>query len=252
MSLSRGPPRAQVERVSEAHMQRLETRPRAVRIALAIVVLAAAGMTVPAHAQTFSVLYEFTGGTDGAYPFAGLIRDPRGNLYGTTPLGGLPGSCVGNGCGVVFKLDGDGNQTVLYSFDFIESGWEEPGWDGAHPYGTLVRDAQGNLYGTTSLGVVGPAISSPSSRTSALPAEWCSGWIETGRRPCSTTSSGNPTTGSMSRLAWSGTSAATCTASPPGVAVGDSESCSRWTSTAMRPSCTTSAAGPTGPTRKRA
>jgi uncharacterized repeat protein (TIGR03803 family) len=146
-------------------MQRAETRPRAVKIALAfaIVVLTAAGMTVPAHAQTFRVLYEFTGATDGGYPFTGLARDPSGNLYGTTPLGGLPESCVGNGCGVVFKVDGDGKQTVLYSFDFIEPGWEEPGWDGAHPYGTLVRDAQGNLYGTTWLGGRGPCHFFPES-----------------------------------------------------------------------------------------
>jgi len=136
-------------------VQRSATRLRVVRIALALTIVAvtAVGTTVPAHAQTLSVLYEFTGTADGANPAAGLVRDPRGNLYGTTGGGGIPGSCLGNGCGVVFKLDQGGQQTVLHSFDFTGNGW-----DGAHPSGTLVRDPQGNLYGTTWLGGNGPCL----------------------------------------------------------------------------------------------
>jgi uncharacterized repeat protein (TIGR03803 family) len=56
---------------------------------------------------TYTVLHSFTGGADGGYPLAGLIRDGAGNLYGTTNLGGL-GVCKVNGeskgCGVVFRL----------------------------------------------------------------------------------------------------------------------------------------------------
>jgi uncharacterized repeat protein (TIGR03803 family) len=86
-----------------------------------------------------TVLYSFTGGADGAHPYAGLVRDEAGNLYGTTGDGG---NCEFN-CGVVFKVDPTGKETVLYSF--TGSG----GVDGGLPYGRLVRDKQGNLYGTT-------------------------------------------------------------------------------------------------------
>lgn len=85
-----------------------------------------------------TVLYSFTGGADGGSPAGGLIRDPAGILYGTTNAGGKF-----NG-GVVFKLDNSGNQTVLYSFTY--------GADGATPNTTLLRDAEGNLYGTTYFG----------------------------------------------------------------------------------------------------
>jgi uncharacterized repeat protein (TIGR03803 family) len=90
--------------------------------------------TVP----SYSVLYNFTGGADGANPPAGLIRDEAGNLYGTTFAGGL------SGCGVVFKLDSSGNETVLYTFTC--------GADGANSVAGLIRDAAGNLYGTTANG----------------------------------------------------------------------------------------------------
>ena len=59
---------------------------------------------------TETVLYSFTGGADGANPYAGLIRDSAGNLYGTTYGGGT------SNWGVVFKLDTTGTETVLHSF----------------------------------------------------------------------------------------------------------------------------------------
>jgi uncharacterized repeat protein (TIGR03803 family) len=86
----------------------------------------------PSGVQT--VLHSFQG-TDGAYPYAGVILDSAGNLYGTTAEGGA------NGGGTVFKLTPKGTLTVLHSFDFT---------DGAYPLGGLVMDAAGNLYGTTS------------------------------------------------------------------------------------------------------
>jgi uncharacterized repeat protein (TIGR03803 family) len=95
----------------------------------------------------YSVLYTFTGGADGANPEAGLIQDPAGDLYGTTSVGGNPsGSCFfDNGtCGVVFKLDPTGNETVLYAFT--------GGTDGSLPESGLTRDGAGNLYGTTADG----------------------------------------------------------------------------------------------------
>lgn len=92
-----------------------------------------------------TVLHSFTGGTDGAYPRGGLVMDAQGNLYGTTSE--LGGACTGGnfGCGTVFKVNKVGNETVLHSFTGI------PG-DGANAYAGLVRDAQGNLYGTTLYG----------------------------------------------------------------------------------------------------
>ncbi len=82
-----------------------------------------------------TVLYSFTGGADGAEPWGGLIRDAAGSLYGTTFVGG------NSGLGTVFMLDVAGNETALYSF--------AGGADGALPMAGLVRDAAGNLYGTT-------------------------------------------------------------------------------------------------------
>src|ERR1022692_4443146 len=82
-----------------------------------------------------TVLYSFTGGADGGYPYAGVIRDSAGNLYGTTVYGGPANQ------GVVYKVDTTGHETVLYSFT--------GGADGGYPYSGLVGDSAGNLYGTT-------------------------------------------------------------------------------------------------------
>src|SRR5262249_13429685 len=97
---------------------------------------------------TYTDLYSFTSGTDGGNPREGLAIDGSGNLYGTTYIGGLS-SCMTQGgaigCGVVFKLDPNGKETVLYTFTGGSS-------DGANPNGDLVLDSSGNLYGTTSHG----------------------------------------------------------------------------------------------------
>ena len=101
----------------------------------------------PAGKET--ILYNFTGGADGAGPSASLIRDCEGNLYGTTVSGGdggAPGyNCTRNGvgCGVVFKLDPNGKETVLHSFT--------GGADGATPFG-LTRVPDGTLYGVAAYG----------------------------------------------------------------------------------------------------
>jgi|SRR5580692_655693 uncharacterized repeat protein (TIGR03803 family) len=90
---------------------------------------------------TETVLHSFGDGTkDGRTPYADLIRDQAGNLYGTTYEGGGIG-CT-DGCGTVFKIDNAGKETVLHRFAGGTA-------DGCFPYGGLIRDLAGNLYGTT-------------------------------------------------------------------------------------------------------
>lgn len=103
------------------------------------VVLLAALLTMPSGwTQTYTVLYSFTGGTDGAFPEAGLIQDSAGNLYGTASYGS-------NQAGSVFKLSRSGKFKVLHTFGTVNA-------DGARPFAGLVQDSAGNLYGTTFAG----------------------------------------------------------------------------------------------------
>jgi uncharacterized repeat protein (TIGR03803 family) len=86
-----------------------------------------------------TVLHSFTLTVgDGGFPMTGLVLDAKGNLYGTTNSGGRG---IDGGNGVVFKLDKAGRERVLYRFP-------RTGAKGIRPHG-VVRDAQGNLYGTT-------------------------------------------------------------------------------------------------------
>ena len=99
-------------------------------------------LTPSENGYTERVLYSFSGGADGGYPWAGVVFDNKGNLFGTTPDGGS------NGYGTVFELTyvvGAGwMEHVLYSFQNAS--------DGYAPRGGLVVDYAGNLYGTTNQG----------------------------------------------------------------------------------------------------
>jgi uncharacterized repeat protein (TIGR03803 family) len=90
----------------------------------------------PAGVET--VLYSFTGGTDGSQPQAALIQSTDGNFYGTTISGGASGQ------GTVFKITQSGFETVLYSFTGAA--------DGGVPQATLIQGIDGNFYGTTARG----------------------------------------------------------------------------------------------------
>jgi uncharacterized repeat protein (TIGR03803 family) len=88
-----------------------------------------------------TTLYTFNGQPDAGFPYGGLISDAAGNLYGTTYFGGT------NGAGAVYELTprrGGWTEKVLYSF--------AGGNDGSLPTSTLIFDAAGNLYGTTTTG----------------------------------------------------------------------------------------------------
>ena len=105
------------------------------RVTLAAIVALVVG-TPTLSAAKETVLYTFTGGSDGGGFISPLIFDNAGNLYGTTASGGVAGA------GTVFELARSGSEwteTVLYSF--------LNGGDGANPYGPLVLGKEGNLYG---------------------------------------------------------------------------------------------------------
>jgi uncharacterized repeat protein (TIGR03803 family) len=89
-----------------------------------------------------SVLHSFSG-LDGAHPFAGLIGDAAGNLYGTTAVGGT-GVALG---GVAYEISSSGVYSVLYNFCSV-SGCT----DGQAPFGGMAMDEKSHLYGTTSEG----------------------------------------------------------------------------------------------------
>jgi uncharacterized repeat protein (TIGR03803 family) len=103
----------------------------------------------------FSVFYSFAGDNScwhGCYPLAPLTLDPAGNFYGTTYLGGSRNCNPGrmnnqegfgySDCGLVFKLDTTGKETVLHRFGKARQ-------NGDFPNPGLILDAAGNLYGTT-------------------------------------------------------------------------------------------------------
>src|SRR3984957_11544961 len=93
-----------------------------------------------------AVLYRFGASGDGAYPYAGLVRDKSGNLYGTTVFGGTGPDQGGDG--TIFEFSpSTGKEAVLYSFCSARNCA-----DGREPYGTLIVDQDGNLYGTTYFG----------------------------------------------------------------------------------------------------
>ncbi len=106
--------------------------------------------SVPALAATETVLAEFCNQTrcpDGNYPWGGLVSDKSGNLYGITRYGGA----TNRGTVYVLKktLTGYARAPTIIA-SFCADGVRCP--DGAQPYGSLVIDPEGNLYGTTSQG----------------------------------------------------------------------------------------------------
>jgi uncharacterized repeat protein (TIGR03803 family) len=91
-------------------------------------------------AGSVNLLHTFTGGADGAYPYAGLIQAPDGSLYGTA----LAGGDVNTSAGTVFRATGSGSFTVIHAFT--------GGTDGTEPAAALTLGTDGNFYGVTYAG----------------------------------------------------------------------------------------------------
>ncbi len=105
-------------------------------------------LTPSSSGWTEQVIYSFTGGADGQLPSGNLIIDAAGNLYGTAEEGGSQSTsfCAGfNGCGTVFRL----SPGTTWKFSTL---LEFNGTRGSLPYGGVILDGAGNLYGTTLVG----------------------------------------------------------------------------------------------------
>jgi len=87
---------------------------------------------------TYTTLYSFTGGSDGAAPYAPPVEGNDGNFYGTTTQEGTCGAC-----GTIYKITPSGKFTLLHQFDNTH---------GYAPYGPLVLGRDGNFYGTSTYG----------------------------------------------------------------------------------------------------
>jgi uncharacterized repeat protein (TIGR03803 family) len=145
------PPRRQIVpirlSIKETSMNSMSSRARQIFNWVIVVIIAmviAPAFLSRAQAQATETVLNSFDGSDGDVPYAGLVFDASGNLYGTTGNGGGT-SCDGLGCGVVFELtpqNGGWTETILHNFN-------DSSTDGNVPRGPLVFDAAGNLYGTT-------------------------------------------------------------------------------------------------------
>ncbi len=114
------------------------------RMALTLLSIAIVVPFSATQAQNYSIIYNFSGGLGGSYPYDGLTMDRAGNLYGTTHDGGSSDQ------GLVFKLTNHNGSWIfipLYSF--------RGGNDGSHPYASVTIGPDGNLYGATFDGGLG-------------------------------------------------------------------------------------------------
>ena len=92
-------------------------------------------------AQTYEVFHSLEAPAQNPYP--SLVLGPDGNFYGTTFWGGTASDDCEFGCGIVFRLDAEGNQTTVHEFSYSE---------GAFPVGAVFFASSGDLYGTTAEG----------------------------------------------------------------------------------------------------
>ncbi len=119
----------------------------AIMVTLLFLLLFVTVTAPPAQGQTYRVIYNFTGGPDGANPDAGLVMDQAGNLYGVNKFGGSA-RCVDFfnevGCGTVFELARTASGWVIVPLYVFQGGD-----DGSYPQANLTIGPDGALYGTT-------------------------------------------------------------------------------------------------------
>ena len=130
-------------------MTRFLLRALCVVVSLAVTLVTSHSQT---HAQTYTVLHTFTGGADGANPFAGLTWDGGSNFYGTASQGGYTGTVCydlsgapANGCGTVFRLHRSGSNWTFGALYEFRGGTV----DGDLPIAPVTLAPDGSLYGTT-------------------------------------------------------------------------------------------------------
>ncbi len=108
-------------------------------------------LSAPSGRYVFSILDRFKGPPDAAYPWAGLVLAPDGNLYGTSWAGGSHPECkggLGSGCGAIFRLDSTGKEKVIFSFVGVRGP--------IHMYGSLLPTGDSTFYGLTNEGGTTP------------------------------------------------------------------------------------------------
>jgi len=120
---------------------------RALRTLTAALCLTVGGFSM-ASAQTGTELYNFTGGSDGAYPYGGLAIGTGGVVYGLTAQGGT--GCAAPGCGTFYRLTPPAAGQTAWSEDILYQ--FKGGSDGAYPFATLVANEKGVYFGTTASG----------------------------------------------------------------------------------------------------
>lgn len=135
-----------------------------------------------------TLLYEFSGESDGAQPGAGLAMDAQGRLLGTTINGGNLSCNAPLGCGVVFRVrpaGSESSETVLHAF-------QGGSVDGYIPLSAVTLDSSGAIYGTTQFGGSGTGFANgivyrldPSERRSdgAVPGGRATAPLAVGRVP---------------------------------------------------------------------
>ena len=120
----------------------------AIALTMLIALVLLAGISIPAQAQTETLLHQFTGSPDGANPGAGPALKGT-TLYGTTWEGGGASGSGNTGYGIVYAVSTTtGKETILHTFT---ANTQQP-YDGLEPLGGLAFDKEGNLYGTTVAG----------------------------------------------------------------------------------------------------
>jgi uncharacterized repeat protein (TIGR03803 family) len=117
----------------------------ATRLSTVLAVIIVLALTPSAEAQAYNIVHNFTGGSDGANPIAGVTLDAAGSLYGTASAAGR------RGFGTVYRLVHSGPNWLFYLVYTFE-GLTQNSTDGSAPYSRVVIGPDGFLYGTTHSG----------------------------------------------------------------------------------------------------